>query len=71
MQITKLVRKKEDGTYEATLVLTEEQTQFLVNFALGVLVQNGVATIVEQEADEFDSAAQEQQQEPIKTETVN
>lgn len=69
MQITKLVRKKEDGTYEATLVLTEEQTQFLVNFALSVLVQNGVAIIVEQDADTFESA--EQQQEPIKQETVN
>lgn len=50
MQITKLIRKKEDGTFEATLVLTDDQTQFLVNFAIGVLVQQGIAQIVEQEA---------------------
>ena len=49
MEITKLVRKQEDGTYEATMVLTEAQTQFLVNFAIGVLVQSGLATVVEKE----------------------
>ena len=50
MEITKLVRKQEDGTYEATMVLTEAQTQFLVNFAIGVLVQSGLATVVEKES---------------------
>lgn len=52
MQITKLKRRKEDGTFEATLVLTDDQTQFLINFALGVLVQQGIANIVEQEVEE-------------------
>ena len=52
MQITKLIKKQEDGSFEATLALSAEQIQFLVNFALGVLVQNGMATIVEQVVEE-------------------
>ena len=55
MQITKLIKKHEDGSFEATLALSAEQIQFLVNFALGVLVQNGMATIVEQVVEEEDT----------------
>lgn len=55
MQITKLIKKQEDGSFEATLALSAEQIQFLVNFALGVLVQNGMATIVEQVVEEEDT----------------
>jgi hypothetical protein len=65
MEITKITRKKEDGTYEATLVLTEAQTQFLINFALGMLVQSGMATIIETE---FSEAVPS---EPLTPETIN
>ena len=51
MEIVKLIKKQEDGSYEATLALTQEQTEFLINIALGVLVQSGLATVVEQEVD--------------------
>ena len=52
MQITKLIRKKEDGTIEATLLMSEEQAQFLVSFAIAHLVTAGIVTVVEQEATE-------------------
>lgn len=58
MQITKLIRKKEDGTFEATLILSDEQTQFLVNFAIGMLVQQGLANIVEQDVDQDEQPTQ-------------
>ena len=61
MQITKVIRKKDDGTFEATLVLTDDQTRFLINFAIGVLVQQGLANIVEQE----DGETQEQQEQVL------
>lgn len=54
MEITKIIRKQEDGTYEATMSLTEEQTQFLINFAIGVLVQSGLANVIEVESDVSD-----------------
>ena len=65
MEITRIVKKQEDGTYEATLVLTEAQTQFLVNFALGVLVQSGMATVIETEVDPALPS------EPLTPETIN
>ena len=70
MQITKLIRKQEDGSFEATLALSQEQTQFLVNFAINVLVQNGMATIVEKAVEEFQEETTPGQQEPT-PETVN
>ena len=54
MQITKIVKKNEDGTFEATLVLSEEQTQVLVNIGLGMLVQQGLITIVEKTVEELE-----------------
>jgi hypothetical protein len=65
MEITRITKKQEDGTYEATLVLTEAQTQFLVNFALGMLVQSGMATIIEVEANSAIPS------EPLTPETIN
>lgn len=70
MQVTKLIKKKEDGSFEAVLALSEDQTQFLVNFALNLLVQQGIAVIVEQEVDDFASDAQEQQEQKP-SETIN
>jgi len=58
MEITKLIKKQEDGTFEATIILTEEQTKFLVNFAIGMLVQSGIATVIEQEVDTLPSNEQ-------------
>ena len=71
MQITRLIRKHEDGTFEATLVLTNEQTQFLVNFALGLLVQSGLAQIEEREATEEDDKLASTQLTTPTTETIN
>ena len=74
MQITKIVKKNEDGTIEATLVLSEEQTQVLINIGLGMLIQQGLVTLVEKTVAEF--AAQNQQEEATQipssaTETIN
>ena len=59
MQITKIVKKNEDGTFEATLVLSEEQTQVLVNIGLGMLVQQGLITIVEKTVEELEKEQSE------------
>lgn len=72
MQITRLVKKQEDGTFEATLVLTNEQTQFLVNFAIGLLVQSGLATIEEREVNGEDETLASPDQIVVPTpETIN
>ena len=71
MQITKIVKKNEDGSFEATLVLSEEQTQVLVNIGLGMLIQQGLITIVEKTVEELEK---EQASEAIvapRTETLN
>lgn len=47
MIITQVTKKEEDGSMSVQLMLTEEQTAFLINFALGALVQQGLATIQE------------------------
>ena len=59
MQITKIVKKNEDGTLEATLVLSEEQTQVLINIGLGMLVQQGLITIVEKTMEELEKEQSE------------
>ena len=71
MQITRLVKKQEDGTFEATLVLTNEQTQFLVNFAIGLLVQSGLATIDERVVEEDETLASPDQIVVPTPETIN
>lgn len=58
MVITKITKNNEDGSVEAKLQLSEEQTAYLLNFAIGMLVNAGIATVVE--VDE-----QEQQQDVI------
>ena len=72
MQVTRLIKKQEDGTYEGKLVLSQAQVEFLINVALGVLVQSGLATIIEKEVtleslDDADLVTQE----PITMETLN
>lgn len=74
MQITRITRKNEDGSYEAVLALTEAQTQFLVNFAITALIQQGVLSVVEKSAEEFNKefSAEEVAAVPTpSTETVN
>lgn len=51
MQITRIVKKKEDGNHEVTMMLTEEQTTFLINFALGLLVQQGTISFFDLDPD--------------------
>lgn len=41
MQITRVVKQAEDGSYTTTLMLTEEETAFLISFAVGILVKEG------------------------------
>lgn len=38
-------KQEEDGTYSATLVLTEDQLRFLLQFAIGALTQQGVIKV--------------------------
>ncbi len=45
MKIKQIVKSQEDGSYTAELQLTEEQTAFLLNFAIGYLVQQGTVSI--------------------------
>ena len=59
MQIIKVIRNKDDGTVEATFALTEDQTRFLLNFAIGILVNNGLAQVIEQE--ELEEQSQQEQ----------
>lgn len=47
MLITKVKKISEDGSVEATLKLSEEQTAFLLNFAIGYLTNIGLAEVVE------------------------
>jgi hypothetical protein len=49
MEVRRLVKNKEDGTVEVDLMLSEDQAQFLVNFALGMLVREGIASFVDVE----------------------
>jgi hypothetical protein len=49
MVVTKIEKKLEDGTLEVKFALTEEQTAFLINFAIGTLVQQGVISFAGQD----------------------
>lgn len=53
--IVKRVVRGEDGNMEATLMLSPEQAAFLLNFALGLLVQKGVVTVMDQTPEEFEA----------------
>lgn len=45
MELVRKVKKNEDGSYAADLVLTEGQMGFLLNFAVSELVLRGLATV--------------------------
>lgn len=45
MIIRRVVKNTEDGSYSAELQLSAEQTAFLINFAIGYLVQEGTVKI--------------------------
>lgn len=45
MIIRRVIKDQEDGSYRAELQLTEEQTAFLINFAIGLLVQEGTIKV--------------------------
>lgn len=45
MIINRVSKQEEDGTYSATLVLTEDQLRFLLQFAIGALTQQGVIKV--------------------------
>ena len=47
MLLVKKVKKNEDGTMEAVFSLTEEQTAFLISYAISALVAEGVAQVEE------------------------
>jgi len=70
MQIIRLIKKQEDGSYEATLALSQEQTEFLLNVALGVLVRSGLATINDQLLDPEEVDVTPAPETPI-AETIN
>lgn len=66
MVIKQIKRNKDDGSVEVAMVLDEEQTKFLLNFAIGILVQNGIATVIE-----HDDAAEAQSQPAVAPEQLN
>jgi hypothetical protein len=47
MLIVKKITKNNDGTYDATWNLSEEQMNFLITFAINELVQEGLIQIQE------------------------
>jgi hypothetical protein len=57
MQITRVFKQQEDGSYIFEMKLSEEQVGFLVNFAVGELVQAGIANYIDldEEGNEFDT----------------
>lgn len=62
MKIQRIVRKAEDGSYEATLALTEDQTAFLVQVAIGILMHQGTVTFFDVKQNE-DGTVEETDQE--------
>lgn len=62
MIVKRIVRTLE-GEIEATLMLTPEQAAFLMNMGLGVLVQKGVATVMDYTEEEFRAEADKKQAE--------
>jgi hypothetical protein len=47
MLIVKKITKNNDGTYDATWNLSEEQMNFLITFAINELVQEGLIQVQE------------------------
>lgn len=47
MQVIRVLKKQEDGTYDVDFKLDEKQVGFLINFALGILVQRGIAAFID------------------------
>lgn len=45
MQINRISKQVEDGSYIAELQITAEQAAFLINFAIGFLIQEGTVRI--------------------------
>lgn len=43
IEIKRIKRQLEDGTYEVTMALTEPQTYFLMTMAINILIAQGVA----------------------------
>ena len=58
MLITRVIKQQEDGTFQATMSLTEEQTAFLINFALGILVQEGSVKFMDPDKEGAEQQAQ-------------
>lgn len=52
MQVNRVSRQADDGTWVVELQLTAEQATFLLNFALGVLIQEGTVTVFDLKAGE-------------------
>lgn len=57
MIIKRIVRSEADGVIEATLMLSQEQASFLMNYALSELVQKGVAQVMDYTEEEFKNEA--------------
>lgn len=47
MIVVKKIIKNEDGTYDATWNLSEDQMNFLITFAINELVQEGLIQVQE------------------------
>lgn len=66
MIIKKIVKQEEDGSYRAEFMLTQEQISFLLSFAVGLLVQQGLATIIQQDNEESKEVQGEENKEEVK-----
>ena len=55
--IIKRIVRNEDGV-EATLMLSNEQAAFLLNFAIGLLVQKGVVEMIDLSPEQFEAEQQ-------------
>ncbi len=51
MIVKRVSKSEEDGSYTAEIQLTEEQTAFLLNFAIGFLVQQGTLQVFDVKED--------------------
>ncbi len=63
--IVKRVIRNEDGTMEATLLLTPEQAAFLINTGLGFLVQSGAAQLVDMSMEEYEAQRAQNPEQPV------
>lgn len=52
MILTQLHRNDEDGSYNSTWKLTQEQVQVLLNVAIQIMVAKGLATVIDEYTDE-------------------